>query len=208
MYSTALDYYHYCNLIFAKSWFLLYCIIILFLIYKSEKAFFIILAVTFSILLNAYLKSIWRVPLNPALNKIGWAFPSGHTQTAALFWMMVAFWLKNWKSTVLIVIMLLNNFNAMIYFGYHTWEDILAALCVAGILLVIFYHLYKTISYHINAYFRFACLIILASLFIIALLPHHLQNYTWTWQIVAIQLLVCIYIRFTWKIGACENRHC
>ena len=29
----------------------------------------------FSMILACYLKSIWQVPLNPALGKAGWAFP-------------------------------------------------------------------------------------------------------------------------------------
>lgn len=92
----------------------------------------------FTMVLNPFLKDIWQIPLNPDLGKVGYAFPSGHMQTAAAFWLWLAYDLKKPLFKGLVVLLLCAIGFSLQHFGYHTLMDILGALGFAGISLLFY----------------------------------------------------------------------
>jgi len=123
---------------FTHKSFLIPFIIIGYFTFSKEifcKALFILL---FSIMLNAYLKSLWQIPLSPALGKEGWSFPSGHMQTAFAFWGWIAWEFKQIWFMVLIIFLLVVIGFSLVHFGYHHCYDIFGAVGF-GILSLIAY---------------------------------------------------------------------
>ena len=97
--------------------------------YIDRKAFNRTCLVVFvSAFLNVYLKYLWQIPLDPSLGKEGWAFPSGHAQFNFVLWASLAWHLRRgWVYFCGCLINVLGWF-AMVYFKYHTWDDIFAAI--------------------------------------------------------------------------------
>lgn len=90
-----------------------------------SRALFILL---FTMLLNPYLKSIFQIPLDPALGKQGWAFPSGHMQTTFALWMWLGWELRNRLFSLIVACVVLGVAFALVYEGYHTPKDIMGAV--------------------------------------------------------------------------------
>jgi len=65
------------------------------------------LLVLFSMILNVFLKSLFLVPLNPALGKEGFAFPSGHMQVSVvLYGYLLRVYVRHWIRGLLILSLL------------------------------------------------------------------------------------------------------
>lgn len=104
------------------------------------RALFILL---FTMILNTYLKSIWQIPLAPHLNKVGFAFPSGHMQTVVVFWGWLAIEFASLWFWALISLLWMSIAWALMHFGYHVFRDIAWAFVIAVLSLVVYYFLCK-----------------------------------------------------------------
>lgn len=94
-----------------------------------------ILLVTFTTIYNAYLKSIWRIPLPHPLK--GWAFPSGHMHSAVIFWGFLAYhYQKPWFSALVGGMLALSGFG-LVYSGYHYFIDVVAAVGFGALTLTL-----------------------------------------------------------------------
>lgn len=95
--------------------------------------------------LNQLLKAIFLIPrpwvLDPEFEIVesareaatGYSFPSGHTQSAAVVYGMIAVWLRRrWTTVCCVVLILLIGFSRM-YLGVHTPYDVGAALVAGGL---------------------------------------------------------------------------
>jgi len=85
----------------------------------------------FSIILNCWLKSVWKIPLAEHLGKEGWAFPSGHMQNSIVFWGWLAWELNKSWVYILAVTFLIGIATSLMHFGYHTSIDIIGAFVFA-----------------------------------------------------------------------------
>lgn len=93
------------------------------------------LLILFSMIFNTLLKSLFLVPLNPAIGKEGFAFPSGHMQVSVAFYGWV-FWAYAYRGARSLILLILTGLGyGLIQQGYHTLEDVGAAVAV-GILTV------------------------------------------------------------------------
>ncbi len=93
------------------------------------------LLILFTMIFNTLLKSFFLVPLNPAIGKEGFAFPSGHMQVAVAFYGWV-FWAYAYRGVRSLIILTLTGLGyGLIQQGYHTLEDVVAAVAV-GILTI------------------------------------------------------------------------
>jgi len=81
-----------------------------------------------SMLFNYALKITFAIPLNPALGKIGFAFPSGHMQQAVIFFGWLALNVGHKKIHGLTILLLLGIGLSLIHFGYHNYYDILGSI--------------------------------------------------------------------------------
>jgi hypothetical protein len=102
----------------------------------------------FTMIFNAFLKSIWQIPL-PAEIGTGFAFPSGHMQTAMVFWCWIGFEFRHKHLWLFIAFLLSGIAFGLIHFHYHILRDILGALffgsltifCYASLLKIPFFRL-------------------------------------------------------------------
>lgn len=113
---------------------------------KFGRVFMLLL---FSLVLNTYLKSIFQVPLPEHLGVKGWAFPSGHTQTAVVFWGGLAWMFKKRWFSISALILLFSAAVAIVYQGYHEPYQVVGAWVVA-LLLVLFDEKLRNIAWFKN----------------------------------------------------------
>lgn len=117
-----------------------------------EKTCQLVFLILITLILNPYLKFIWKVPLPPALGKEGWAFPSGHMQMACTFYGWMA-WQTSYRWLRLIILCLLGAVGfGLIYFGFHDLKNVLGAVFFAGLILII-YHKILTIPWMKHRFF-------------------------------------------------------
>lgn len=93
------------------------------------------LLILFTMIFNTFLKSLFLVPLNPAIGKEGFAFPSGHMQVSVVFYGWV-FWAYAYRGVRGLILLILTGIGyGLIQQGYHDFKDVGAAAAV-GLLTV------------------------------------------------------------------------
>ena len=100
-----------------------------------------IVLVLFTMIFNQFLKSIFLVPLNPALGIHGYAFPSGHMQVATVFY---GFLLQIYSQTLFRIILplIIGGIGfGLIHEGYHNLIDVGGAFVFGGASLFAFANL-------------------------------------------------------------------
>ncbi|MES2213202.1 MAG: phosphatase PAP2 family protein [Pseudomonadota bacterium] len=99
---------------------------------RANRHFAHLLLLTFStMLVNTILKHWFAVPLAPNLG-VGFAFPSGHMQFAAAFYVWLMFLdIPRWSKAIMVLILCLIA-PSMVHFGYHNWTEIGAGALVGG----------------------------------------------------------------------------
>lgn len=106
---------------------------------KSEKGSTVwgnaCLLILFTMIFNALLKSLFLVPLNPALGKEGFAFPSGHMQVSVVFYGWLFWAYPYWGLRGVILLILSGVGYGLIQQGYHTITDIVGAVIVGVVTL-------------------------------------------------------------------------
>ncbi len=148
---------------------------------NQQNFFYITVSTLFAIILNAYLKSIWQIPLNPELLKFGWSYPSTHTVFNAVFYAAILIFYRKIWVLILSLILLIAGFFAMVYFRYHIWLDIFGGICAAGLIIL---PLYYWIQFAFKAQLQFGILLSILSLVLLLLLPDLPLNYGWDWQVL------------------------
>jgi len=88
-----------------------------------------------SMLLNYAEKISFQIPLAEHLGP-GFAFPSGHMQSACAFYGWLAFRLPSIRLRLGIVVLLLGIGYGLIRLGYHQIQDLIAAVLSAALLIV------------------------------------------------------------------------
>lgn len=82
----------------------------------------------FSMIVCAYLKGVWQVPLAPWLKSDGWAFPSGHMFSACAFYLWISYEMKKRWISILSVVILCGLGFSLVYKGFHDVYDVLGAV--------------------------------------------------------------------------------
>lgn len=106
---------------------------------KITRTLFILL---FSMIVNAFLKSLWKIPLPPEVGT-GYAFPSGHMQNSMVLWGWLSLEIKRKAFFAFSISLLCGIAFGLIQLGYHSLIDILGALASALILLIFYSFLLK-----------------------------------------------------------------
>ncbi len=105
-----------------------------------------LLLLCLSLIINPNLKCLFKVPLPAFLNSSGYAFPSGHMQSACVLWGWLAYEIKNPLYTGFTLILLSGIGYWLTFFGYHCWYDIFGAVITALLLIIIGHYNYKLLK--------------------------------------------------------------
>jgi len=103
----------------------------------------------FSMIFNAFLKSIWQIPRSTDMGS-GFAFPSGHMQTATVFWFWIGLEFRHKFLWLLITFLLSGIAFGLVHFNYHTLPDILGAVFFATLTLAAYTFLLKIPFFRIH----------------------------------------------------------
>jgi membrane-associated phospholipid phosphatase len=97
-----------------------------------------VLLVLFTMIFSALLKSLFLVPLNPALRLKGYAFPSGHMQVSVVFYgaLFLAYSNPIFRKFLLFIIVGIGY--GLIQQGYHNLWDVAGAVAFGVLTLVAF----------------------------------------------------------------------
>lgn len=90
---------------------------------------------------NVFLKSVFKVPLKSHLQKDWYAFPSGHAGTATTFYGYLIHRFKNPLLTLIGIVLIVGVCWALVYSNYHNWIDVIAAVGFSVILIIVFHWL-------------------------------------------------------------------
>jgi hypothetical protein len=185
------DYFFHASLFLAEFGFL--GPLIIFGIYCVDKKVFInvLIMCILSAFINAYLKSIWRIPLDPALGLKGWAFPSGHTQFNLVVWLVLIYQIRKlWVALIAIAITVMSYFS-MLHFHYHNWYDIYAGIFF-GALVFLAFVLWDYIFKGRQLELASVCLII--SVVMLAILPYQFYGYSWLFLCLGMETGLLMYL--------------
>lgn len=93
----------------------------------------------FTMILNILLKYTFKIPLNPALNIKGYAFPSGHMSSAVVFYGWLFANIRHSLLRIILVVILTDVGFSLIYKGYHYLLDIIGSITI-GMMIIAFVH--------------------------------------------------------------------
>lgn len=96
-----------------------------------------------SMICNVALKSTFQIPLSTHLAQEGFAFPSGHMQTAAVLygWLMLHFYAP--MLYTLLVLLLTSIAYSLVALGYHNWFDVVGGILFGSIVLFSYFLILK-----------------------------------------------------------------
>lgn len=125
-------------LVFGQEFILIPLITIGFFALNKKTYGHAIILLLFTMIFNAFLKSIFQIPLAEHLNKTGYAFPSGHMQSAIAFygWLFVAH--KNTLVRTMVLTILFGLGYSLIQQKFHNIYDVSAAVLFGSLTLLIY----------------------------------------------------------------------
>lgn len=149
------------------------CLVLLgFFFHKKYPYGLALVIVTFSMIVNVFLKNYFQVPLNDWLKQDGFAFPSGHMQFACAFWLSLLWHFRNKYFAILTATIIAGEAYGLTYFNYHNLKDIIAAFLTA-IIIVATIHLFSSKFPHFKRNpFPLALILSIISAILIIFIPN------------------------------------
>lgn len=141
------------------------------LIFTPYKAALLrtVILVSFTLIYNIGLKSIWQVPLPQPLE--GWAFPSGHMHAAVAFWGWLAIEVHRRWFTEIVFLILGTVAYSLLYNFYHWPIDVLGAAAFGSLSLFLYWLLNRQPYFHNKPYRSGTLLSFIATAIFIAVYP-------------------------------------
>lgn len=110
----------------------------------DRNKFIHILCVTmFASVLNVLLKQYFAIPLHPSIGKIGFSYPSGHTNFNVVLWGATFLVFRKWQILLFPAIIFPLSYMGMLHYNYHSEIDIAAGIAEGLIILIGFYYSLK-----------------------------------------------------------------
>lgn len=82
----------------------------------------------------------------PLFEDVGYGIPSGHTSMTLMLWGLLAYYLRRWWVTVLVIAYVALQAFGRIYAGVHFPQDIVGGLLLGGITLALYIPLSETVA--------------------------------------------------------------
>jgi undecaprenyl-diphosphatase len=134
-------------LAFNKPWVVMPLLGIGYWAYRRDLFSDVLFLVLLSMIVNAFLKCLFQVPLKPHLNQHGWyAFPSGHMQLSTVLYGRLWWEFQKTKWAQAFLVLLMGMGWGMIWKNYHDLMDV-AAGGLAGIGLLMSYSAFSRLSF-------------------------------------------------------------
>lgn len=186
-----LDYFFHLALFFAEFGFL--GPMIIFGIYCIDKRVFInvLIMCIISAFINAYLKSIWQIPLDPSIGKVGWAFPSGHTQFNIVVWLVLIYQIRKLWLALIALAISISSYFGMIHFHYHNWLDIWGGIFF-GILVFLMFILWD--RFFKDKQLELGVIGMVLSVIILLILPPQPHHFSWLFIYLGMSTGLLIYL--------------
>lgn len=108
--------------------------------------------VCISTLLNLFLKGMFQVPrplVEHLMHASDYSFPSGHAQTATVFWLFLALCYKQTFFWCLAAAMILGQCLSRVYLGVHFPSDVFAGFIIGSIIVTAYAFYRNTICWSI-----------------------------------------------------------
>ncbi|MDF3048167.1 MAG: hypothetical protein K0R73_1285 [Candidatus Midichloriaceae bacterium] len=204
-----MDYFFHFALFLAEFGFL--GPLLIFGIFCVDKKIFINTAIVcfLSAFINAYLKSIWQIPLDPSLGKVGWAFPSGHTQFNLVIWLSLIYQIRKVWIALVGASISISSYFGMIHFHYHNWDDIYGGIFFAALIFLAFvvWDYFCKNRQLVLLIFSFAI-----SVFIMFTLPEQPHRHEWLYIYLGMDTGLLIYLVLEHRGSICivskvDRRH-
>ena len=127
--------------------------------------------IALDIIVNVTLKGSFKIPLSPALHKVGYAFPSGHMQMVTVFYIWWAYIFPSWRYIIVVITILIGIGAGLIHYGYHDVYDVGGGF-IFGVALVYGYCSLRKKNKHFTAVlFIVATAFMMCNLFLYTTLP-------------------------------------
>jgi undecaprenyl-diphosphatase len=97
----------------------------------------------FTMIFNVLLKALFQVPLAAHINKVGYAFPSGHMHGAVVFYGWILLNTRNSLIKIGLTILISGIAFGLIYQKYHNIYDVIGAIVFGGATLLVYSPLSK-----------------------------------------------------------------
>lgn len=111
-----------------------------------EFFFHNIFLILLSMMLNTALKVTFQIPLNPSIGKAGFAFPSGHMQTATVFYGSLYTLTRNKTLKLMLMVLLILIGSSLIKLDYHNLWDVTGAVLSGSTIIYLDQQLKEKIS--------------------------------------------------------------
>ncbi|MCE2992114.1 MAG: hypothetical protein LW825_04245 [Candidatus Jidaibacter sp.] len=158
----------------------------------DKKVFINIAIVCFlSAFINAYLKSIWQIPLDPSLGKVGWAFPSGHTQFNLVVWLVLIYQIRKLWIALVAAAISISSYFGMVHFHYHNWYDIYGGIFFATL---IFFSFVMWDYFYRNKQLVLLILTTAISVCIMFILPEQPHRHEWLYIYLGMDIGLLSYL--------------
>ncbi|SRR5579883_912026 len=145
-----------------------------------------------SMAFNWALKVTFQIPLSPELGKEGFAFPSGHMQTAFVFygWLWRSFH-NHLPVKIGIPLVLIGIGIGLVHFGYHTYFDVFGGLFFGFLLLYTYSWLLMRLK---ETTFLITLFLFSTSLMVYSGLVYKIKELTWIAYGVLVFLIFSQYV--------------
>ncbi|HQS84405.1 MAG: hypothetical protein B7Y25_05855 [Alphaproteobacteria bacterium 16-39-46] len=171
-------------LLFSHEFVIIPILVVGFIMGKKEKFGSALYLLLLTMIFNTLLKSMFQVPLAPHLGKVGFAFPSGHMQSAVVFYGWFFYKTSSLPLKSLSFILLAGCGWALVYLRYHTWIDVFGSIGFGVLTLALYVQFFQKLSFFdpkLRPKISGACFFSIASLFI-GFLGYHAEILAHVWM--------------------------
>ncbi len=171
-------------LFFSQEFIIIPIIVFGFIMGKKDNFGSALSLLLLTMIFNTLLKSMFQVPLAPHLEKVGFAFPSGHMQSAVVFYGWFFYKTSSLPLKGLSLILLAGCGWALVYLRYHTWIDVFGSIGFGVLTLALYVQFFRKLD-AFDPKFRLifigACFFAIASLFL-GFLGYHGEVLAHVWM--------------------------
>jgi undecaprenyl-diphosphatase len=151
----------------------------------------------FAMVINTLLKRFFKVPLFPHLG-VGYAFPSGHMHSTAMFFGYALYKANSVRMKMLMALIMLGEGFALIHLNFHDLPDVLAALGFATLEILCYHQIISKFGEKTGEKYAGAILIVVSSLSLVVMsIIYKIPRHVW----IAFYGLISMIVSLSFIVG-------